>query len=71
MGDISLSDSRIQIGENGGLSMIRLALYACGVAAGIGAWLVWREQKRTMRRLPVHEAAAMLQQAWADHHTRA
>jgi len=51
--------------------MIRFALYACGVAAGVGAWLVWRDQNRAMRRVPVQEAAAMLQQAWADHHTRA
>jgi len=51
--------------------MLRLALYVGGLAAAVAACVVWRNQQRAMRKVPVKEAAAMLQQAWADHHTRA
>ena len=51
--------------------MFRLTLYLCGFAAGVGAWLVWREQARANRPIPAQEAAARLREAWADHHTRA
>jgi hypothetical protein len=51
--------------------MLRIALYVGGVAAGLAAWVIWRDQIRATRRVPVKEAAALLQQAWADHHTRA
>jgi hypothetical protein len=51
--------------------MLRLALYVGGVAAGLAAWLVWRDQVNAVRRVPVKQAAAMLQEAWADHHTTA
>jgi hypothetical protein len=51
--------------------MIRWALYIAGISAGFAACMVWREQRRATRRVPVKEAAALLQQAWADHHTRA
>jgi hypothetical protein len=51
--------------------MLRLALYVGSVAAGLAAWMIWRDQTRANRRVPVKEAAAMLAEAWADHHTRA
>jgi hypothetical protein len=51
--------------------MLRLAFYVGGVAAGLAAWMVWRDQIRANRRVPAKEAAAMLAEAWADHHTRA
>jgi hypothetical protein len=57
---------------NGGIKrMLRLAFYVGGVAAGLAAWMVWRDQIRANRRVPAKEAAAMLAEAWADHHTRA
>jgi hypothetical protein len=51
--------------------MFRLALYVGGIAAGLAALVVWRDQSRARRRVPVKDAAAMLSEAWADHHTRA
>ena len=51
--------------------MIRLALYIGGLAAAVGAWIVWQDQKRAMRKVPVAEAAEKLKAAWADYHTRA
>ena len=51
--------------------MFRMALYISGVAAGIAALMVWRDQVRAMRKVPAQEAAEMLRAAWADHHTRA
>jgi len=51
--------------------MIRIALYVSAVTAGIAALMVWRDQMRAMRRVPVKEAAEQLKAAWADYHTRA
>jgi hypothetical protein len=50
--------------------MFRVSLYVLGVSAFLAAWTVYRDgQKR--KPVPVDKAAAMLQQAWADNHTRA
>jgi hypothetical protein len=51
--------------------MFRIAMYVSGVAAGIAAWMVWRDRVRAMRRVPAKEAAERLRAAWADYHTRA
>src|SRR3954447_15926034 len=49
-------------------SMLRVALYLGGVSAAVAAWVVFGTQNRA-GRIPVKKAAAMLQEAWADHHT--
>jgi hypothetical protein len=49
--------------------MFRLSLYLLGVSAAVAAWAAYRDQQRK-KPMPVEKAAAMLQQAWADHHTR-
>ena len=49
--------------------MIRVALYIGGVSAALVAWIIAGNRNRTARRVPVKQAAAMLQEAWADHHT--
>ena len=51
--------------------MTRLALYLAGVSAAVTVWMVFRDRviKDPTRPLPVKKAAAMLQEAWADHHT--
>jgi len=51
--------------------MLRFALYLAGISTAVAAYVAYQKQKRAMRRIPVKEAAALLQQAWADHHTRA
>jgi hypothetical protein len=51
--------------------MMRLALYIGGLSAALAACVVIQYQKRPLRRVPVKDAAAMLRQAWADHHTQA
>jgi hypothetical protein len=51
--------------------MMRIALYLAGVSAAVAAWSVYRRLGGSTRtRVPVKQAAAMLQQAWADNHTR-
>ena len=50
--------------------MMRFALYL-GVSAALVAWIIAGNRNRTTRRVPVKQAAAMLQEAWADHHTQA
>jgi hypothetical protein len=50
--------------------MFRLSLYVFGVSAFVAAWAVYRDQQRK-KPMPVSKAVAMLQQAWADHRTRA
>ena len=52
-------------------SMLRIVLYVTGVAAGIAACMVWRDQVRAHRKVPVQQAAEQLKAAWADSHTRA
>ncbi len=54
--------------------MNRFALYLAGVSALATAWVVFRNRMAvdpSRKRIPVQQAAAMLQQAWADHHTTA
>lgn len=58
-------------GSRRGSSMLRFALYLAGISTAVAAYVAYQKQKRAMRRIPVKEAAALLQQAWADHHTRA
>jgi hypothetical protein len=48
--------------------MSRIPLYALGISACIAAWAVYKEERKR-RHVPVNKAAAMLQKAWADHHT--
>lgn len=48
--------------------MLRISLYALGISACITAWAVYTEERKR-RQVPVTKAAAMLQKAWADHHT--
>jgi hypothetical protein len=54
----------------------RLSLYLIGIAAGVAAIITYRNRSRELGtnssgRLPVHKAADMLREAWADHHTTA
>ena len=51
--------------------MLRFFLYVGGVSAGLAAWLVLENRNRANRVIPATKAAAMLQEAWADHHTQA
>jgi hypothetical protein len=51
--------------------MLRFFLYVGGVSAGLAAWLVFENRNRASRVIPATKAAAMLQEAWADHHTQA
>lgn len=51
--------------------MTRFALYLAGISAGLAALAAYRQRTSPTRRIPVKEAAAKLQQAWADHHTTA
>jgi hypothetical protein len=50
--------------------MLRLSLYVVGISALVAAWAVYRNEQKKIP-MPVSKAAAMLQQAWSDHHTRA
>ena len=50
--------------------MFRLSLYVIGVSAMVAAWAAYRNQQKR-KPMPVQKAASMLQEAWADHHTRA
>jgi hypothetical protein len=49
--------------------MLRLSLYVVGISAFLTAWALYRQQRT--RPMPVNKAAEMLQEAWADSHTRA
>jgi hypothetical protein len=49
--------------------MTRLALCIAGASAALAACVLIRDWKRATRRVPVKDAATMLRQAWADHHT--
>ena len=51
--------------------MGRVVFYLGGIAAGLAAWLIMREQLSAARRIPAVQAAEMLREAWADHHTTA
>jgi hypothetical protein len=50
--------------------MFRLSLYVIGISAMFAAWAAYRNQQKR-KPMPVQKAASMLQQAWADHRTRA
>jgi len=56
--------------HGGNLRMSRLSIYVVGVTAFLAAWAIFRNQQKT-RALPAKKAAEMLQEAWADYHTRA
>lgn len=54
--------------------MGRLSLYLIGIAAGVAAFLTYRSRSAALnqssgKRIPVTQAAEMLREAWADHHT--
>ncbi len=61
--------SRILLQRGGSLSMNRFLLIS--LLASAGAWILIRTSHSPNRVIPVAEAAAKLQQAWADHHTTA
>jgi hypothetical protein len=50
--------------------MLRLSLYVLGLSAFVATWAVYQDQQKK-KPIPVKKAAAMLQEAWADHHTQA
>ena len=46
--------------------------FLIGLFAGAAAWLLaWKSKDPSRKMVSVEEAAAKLQQAWADHHTTA
>lgn len=53
--------------------MFRAALYIFGISTIFTAWAIYKDQQKAdpMRRIPAKKAAAMLQEAWSDYHTRA
>jgi hypothetical protein len=57
------------IAERGFVSMNRFLLIS--LLATTAAWILIRTGKSSARIVPVKEAAAKLQEAWADHHTTA
>ncbi len=66
---ISLSKNRASNrGLRRNLSMLRLSLYVLGLSAFVATWAVYQDQQKK-KPIPVKKAAAMLQEAWADHHT--
>jgi hypothetical protein len=48
--------------------MFRLSLYVLGVSAFVAACAAYQNQQKK-KPMPVGKAAALLQQAWADHRT--
>jgi len=50
--------------------MLRVSLYVLGLSAFAAAWAVYQNQQKN-KPIPVKKAAAMLQEAWADHRTHA
>jgi hypothetical protein len=56
--------------HGGELQMFRLSLYVVGISAFVAACAIYRSEQRK-KPMPVTKAAEMLQEAWADHHTRA
>jgi hypothetical protein len=68
---ISLRNPRIELViTEGDFLMFRLSLYVLGASALAAAWAAYRNQQMK-KPMPVQKAASMLQQAWADHRTRA
>jgi hypothetical protein len=52
--------------------MFRLPLSIFGISSFITAWAFYKNHLRVEaeRRVPVRKAAALLQKAWSDNHTR-
>jgi hypothetical protein len=70
-GCISCLYLRIEVGQYGGkLRMFRMSLYVLGISAFVAAWAIYQDQRKR-QPVPAKKAAAMLQEAWADHHTHA
>ena len=52
--------------------MARTFLFLIGTASAFFAWTLISNRARASRKpIPARQAAALLQQAWADHRTRA
>ena len=52
--------------------MTRTLLLLLGTCSAYATWLLVHHQTRPARKpIPAKKAAALLQQAWADYHTRA
>lgn len=51
--------------------MLRFVMVAGGLMAGVATLIVWRDRQTSMRPIPIRQAADLLRQAWADHHSRA
>ena len=52
--------------------MARTFLFILGTLSAYAAWALAKGQPKIARKpIPARQAAALLQQAWADHHTRA
>lgn len=52
--------------------MARFFLFLLGTLSALAAWTLIGEQSRKTRKpIPAVRAAELLQEAWADHHTRA
>ena len=52
--------------------MGRFSLFFLGTVSALAAWLLLTDRPQPARKpLPAKQAAELLQQAWADHHTRA
>lgn len=67
-----LTPEASQLELSGGiLFMMRFALYLGGVSAALVTWIIAGNRIRASRPVPAKQAAAMLRQAWADHHTEA
>lgn len=49
--------------------MFRMSIYVLGISAFVAAWAAYRYEQKT-RPMPVREARAKLQKAWADNHTQ-
>ena len=68
---ILLRKSSIEVAKWRNTQMFRLALYIFGISSCAAALLAYKKQKDAKRPIPVKEAAAKLQKAWADSHTYA
>ncbi len=52
--------------------MTRTILFLLGTVSAYATWVLMRDGSQPARKpIPAKQAAALLQQAWADHHTRA
>jgi hypothetical protein len=51
--------------------MGRVSLYLIGIYGLVAAFVVYMNRKYPRRQVPVGRLAAQLQDAWADHRTRA